>query len=265
LRAPKSNTTWLVLAAWLTSVPMLHAQKAAAPDLAQIVSRMEQAREQAKQTAPFLLKREYRLFHGDEVQPTSEVKAEISVVPPHDRDYKIVASKGSGRGEKVVRKILEHEAAAEKSSPPPTAVVPKNYDFSLLGEETFQGAHCYVLGLHPKREDPSLVEGRAWVDAQSFLLRKVEGEMSKSPSWWVKQVKVTLLFGEIGGIWTQISTNAVADVRIVGQYTVTGEATDLEQSEAVAANRLPKRPANRIHRALPAEVLPPGVVVPRKW
>jgi len=211
------------------------------PDLNQIVSRMEEARLRAKQTEPFLLTREYRMFHGNDSWPTSEVKAEINVVPPTERDYKIVSSKGNDRGEKVVRKILDHEAEAEKSTPPPTAVVHQNYDFALEGEASFQGARCYVLSLKPKRKDPALVEGRAWVDANTFLIRKIEGQMSKSPSWWVKDVQLTVLFGEIGGVWTQLSSDAVADVRILGRYSVTGRATDLQTATTAAANRPPKK------------------------
>ncbi len=212
-----------------------------APDLSQIVSRMEEARLRAKQTEPFMLTREYTMFHADDVRPTAEVKAEISVVPPTEREYKIVSSKGNDRGEKVIRKILDHEAEAEKSTPPPTAIVHENYDFSFEGEADFQGAHCYVLSLKPKRKDPALVEGRAWVDANSFLIRKIEGEMSKSPSWWVKSVQLTVLFGEIGGVWTQLSSDAVADVRVLGKYSVIGRATNLQTATTAASNRVPKK------------------------
>lgn len=210
-----------------------------APNLTQIVSHMEEARIRAKQTEPFLLTREYRMFHGDDARPTSEVKAEISVVPPAERDYKIVSSKGSDRGEKVVRKILDHEAAAEKSTPPPTAIVHQNYDFGFEGEARFQGARCYVLLLKPRRKDPALIEGHAWVDANTYLIRKIEGRMSKSPSWWVKDVQLTVLFGEIGGIWTQLSSDAVANVRILGRYYVTGKATNLQTATTAARNHVP--------------------------
>jgi Outer membrane lipoprotein-sorting protein len=262
VRALKFHLGWLFTAV-LLSGGALRAEQPATPDLKQIVSNMETARVQSKQTEPFLLTREYRLFHGDEVTPTSEVKAEINVVPPHERDYKIVESKGSDRGEKVVRKILDHESEAEKRSVPPTALVSDNYDFGFLGEQSFQGAHCYVLSLHPKRKDPSLIEGKAWVDASTFLVRKVEGAMSKSPSWWVKDVTVTVLFGEISGVWTQTATNAVANVRIMGKYTVSGRSTSLLSATAEASNRVQKKVLPRARRNAPGVVLYPGVLVTR--
>ena len=226
-----------------------------APDLGQVVAHMEEARIRAKQTEPFLLTREYRMFHDDDANPTSEVKAEISVVPPVERDYKILSSKGSDRGEKIVRKILDHEAEAEKSTPPPTAIVHQNYDFGYEGEVNFQGARCYVLTLKPKRQDPALVEGRAWIDANTYLIRKIEGQLSKSPSWWVKDVQLTVLFGEIGGVWTQLSSDAVANVRVLGKYSVSGRATNLQTASTAATNRLPRKPATRTRASIPAEAI----------
>jgi hypothetical protein len=245
----------LILAMVLTCCTFLRSQQQAHLDLSQIVSQMESARTHTKVTEAFLVTREYRMFHGDEPQPASEVKAEINVVPPNEHDYKILESKGSGRGEKVVRKILDHESQAEKKSPPPTAIVRENYDFGFDREENFQGARCYVLFLHPKREDTSLVNGRAWVDANSFMIRKVEGEMAKSPSWWVKDVRLSVEFGEISGVWTQTATDAVAEVRWLGKYKVNGRATKLETVIDLATNRPQKKTSPRNRYNFPAEMV----------
>jgi hypothetical protein len=250
----------------IISIPQrCHAEESASPGISldEIVLRMEQATAQAKQTGPFLLTREYRMYHGDDSNPASEVKAEINVVPPHERDYKIVESHGSDRGEKVVRKILDHEVQADKTNPSPMAVVRQNYEFQYAAEDTYQGAHCYVLTLHAKRKDPSLVEGKAWVDANTFLIRKVEGELSKSPSWWVKEVKLIVQFGKIGGVWTATASDAVAEVRFLGKYTVNGRALEVETSNALAARGKPaqKKMFSRSPRQnVPATMLYPGVM-----
>jgi hypothetical protein len=207
--------------------------------LDEVLGRMEQERLRNKQTPPFLLTRQYRLFQGDTQTPASEVKAQISVVPPSERDYKIIESQGNDRGEKVVRKILEHEAAAEKLNPSPTAIVRANYEFSDGGREVFEGANCYVLGLKPRREESSLVEGRAWVDPNTFAIRKIEGRLAKSPSWWVKDVALVVNFGEIGGLWMQTTSRAVAEVRVIGKYTVQGRALDVRTATSDAANIVP--------------------------
>ena len=228
--------------------------------LDEIVVRMEEARLRTKQTPAFQLTREYQMFHGDEHQPASQVKAEINVVPPRDREYRIIESKGSDRGEKVVRKILEHEAAAEKVNPSPTAVIRDNYDFALQGREMLEGVSCYVVSLKPKRLDPALVDGRAWVDPNTFSVRKIEGKMAKSPSWWVKEVNLVVNFGEIGGIWTQTASHAVADVRVIGKYTVEGKALEVQTANAVASDAHSQRKLRYRSRTtdLPAELLYSG-------
>ena len=269
MRARNIRTAWLAAAAIVTTLlPLgLRAQSVttASPSLDEIVTRMEQARSKTKASVAFQLTREYKMFHGDDAKPASQVKAEINFLPPHERDYKILEAKGNDRGEKVVRKILDHESEAEKSEVPPTAIVRQNYNFQLVGEESFQGTRCYVLNLDPKHKDPALIEGRAWVDANTFLIRKVEGRMSKSPSWWVKGVQLTVLFGEINGIWTQLSTQAIADVKVIGRYTVDSRATSLQTAESLAANVRPKKVLPRARRSgVPAEVVyNTGVLVAR--
>ena len=232
------------------------AQQAQAQQLSldQVVSNMEQARIRNKQTPPFLLTREYQMFHGDTNSPDARVKAQITVVPPSDHDYKIIEAQGSDRGEKVVRKILEHEAAAEKLNPSPTAIVHDNYDFTDVGRQMFEGVLCYVIGLKPKRQEPSLVEGHAWIDPNTFVIRKIEGKLAKSPSWWVKDVDVVVNFGEIGGLWIQTASHAVADVRVIGRYTVLARALDVQTATSEAANVAPRKSVTR-RAGLPAAFL----------
>jgi hypothetical protein len=258
VRALGLKALWLIAIVLIAVGPFLRLKaqqhNSTTPSLDYIVTQMEEARSTVKATEPFQLTREYQMFHGDDATPASEVKAEINVVPPRDRDFKIVEAKGSDRGEKVVRKILEHEAKAEKSDPAPTAIVRQNYDFSYAGEARLDGLRCYLLQLHPKRKDTSLVEGTAWVDANSYLVRKIEGDLSKSPSWMVKSVKLTVLFGEVGGVWMQTMSHAIADVRILGKYVVEGRALNVQTASSVASIR-PKKNSMRGRSVLPAEAL----------
>jgi hypothetical protein len=263
LSGPKSSVWLVILALAVSTIPVIahsqakpevHAQ-ARPLSLDEIVTHMEQERLRNKQTPPFLLTRQYQMFHGEEQTPASQVKAQISVVPPSERDYKIIETEGSDRGEKVVRKILDHEAAAEKLNPSPTAIVRGNYDFTDQGRQMFEGVNCYVLGLKPKREEPSLIEGKAWIDPNTFAVRKIEGRMAKSPSWWVKDVDLVVNFGEVGGLWMQTASHAVADVRVIGRYTVQGRVLDVQTATSEAANIPPKRSERRSRAAIPATLL----------
>lgn len=176
------------------------------------------------------------MFGADEQQPKSEVTAEISFVPPKRKDFKITESNGSSRGESVVRHILESEAQAAAKGTSPGAITRENYDFQLLGEESLNGRPCIVLALLPKREDKSLLAGKAWIDKSTYLVHRVDGNMSKMPSWWLKTVHVTLDFDEVEGMWLQNRTRAVADVRMVGRHVLTSEAIKFESGGVEARN-----------------------------
>ena len=194
------------------------------------------AQENRTHYRPYIVTREYRMFGSDEQQPKSQVTAEISFVPPKSKDFRITESNGSSRGESVVRHILESEAQAARTGTAPGAITRENYDFQLLGEESLNGRPCLVLALLPKREDKSLLAGKAWIDRSTYLVRRVDGNMAKMPSWWLKSVRVTLDFDEVEGMWLQNRTRAVADVRMVGRHVLTSEAVKFESGGVEARN-----------------------------
>ena len=221
-------------------------------DLGSIVSRMEQAaQENRAHYRPYIVTREYRMYGADEQQPKSEVTAEISFVPPRSKDFRITDANGSSRGEGIVRHILEDEAKAAATGTAPGAVTRENYDFQGAGEEALNGRDCFVLLLTPKRADKSLIAGKAWVDKATYLVRRIDGEMAKMPSWWLKAVHVTLDFDQVDGMWVQERTRAVADVRMVGRHVLTSEAVKFQSGGVEARNlsgKLRPAEATKVHR-----------------
>ena len=204
------------------------------PDLAEIVSNMEQAHaEDMLRTPAYVMTRDYRFFGSDEQRAKSEVIAEINFVPPHAKTYRIDKVEGNERGKMVVQRVLNGEAAAA-SDHPSAAISRANYDFSLQGADVVDGRLCWILGLRPKRDEKSLIVGSAWVDQETYRVHRVEGDMAKSPSWWVKRVHTTATFEDVQGLWLQTGTRAVADVRIIGRHTLVGQVTKVETAHQVA-------------------------------
>ena len=232
---PTLRQIWVVLFLFVTG--MLAVAQAPRADLATIVSRMEQAaQENRSHYRPYIVTREYRMYGSDEQQPKSEVTAEINFVPPTRKDFRITDANGSSRGESIVRHILDDETKAAATGTAPGAVTRENYDFQFLGDEALDGHECYVLLLHPKRADKSLISGKAWVDKDTYLIRRMDGEMAKMPSWWLKSVHVTLDFTGVDGMWLQERTRAVADVRMVGRHVLTSDAVKFQSGSVVATN-----------------------------
>jgi hypothetical protein len=219
------------------------------PELNTIVQRMEQAaRENRDRYRAYVITREYRLYGGEERNPSSTVMADISFVPPKTKDFRITEAQGSSRGETVVRHILENEQKAAETGQAPGAVSSDNYNFTLNGEQSVDGHDCYVLGLAPKHKDKKLIEGHAWVDKGTYLVRRIQGQMAKMPSWWLKSVEVTLDFSDVNGMWLQTHTVAKADVRVVGPHTLQENAIKVRTGSAVAQLNRPNAAQRRSRR-----------------
>jgi len=194
---------------------------------------MEKAQSAVRPQVSYQIIREYRLFGAQDSKANSEVVAEVNFRPPAFKDYRIQRSSGSSRGQQLVRRVLDHEVEAN-SNKASSAITRDNYNFRYLGEATVDGHSCYLLGLEPKRKEKDLLSGNVWIDKHSFLLRQVEGEAEKTPSWWLKQVRVKLVFADLDGIWVQTSMEATADVRLVGTHTLTSHLLDYRKQDEVA-------------------------------
>ena len=132
--------------------------------------------------------------------------------------------------------MLEHEVASS-SDTSSTALTRNNYDFSYVGVDTWDGQPCYLLGLKPKRKEAELISGQVWIDEHSFVVRHIEGEIAKTPSWWLRKVSVKLRFADVEGTWLQTGMEATADVRIVGPHTLTSRILDYRTANEVASAR----------------------------
>ena len=210
-----------------------------APSLASIIEGMEKAQSDVRPQVAYQLIREYRLFGAKSSSSDSEVVAEVDFRPPSSKNYNIQTRSGSSRGEQIVRRILDHEVESATASKSPethtSAVNSENYDFTYLGETVLDNQPCYLLGLKPKRKDKDLISGQAWVDKHSFLVRHIEGEVAKTPSWWLKTVRVKLAFAYLEGTWLQTNMEAVADVRFLGPHTLTSRVLDYRGADVVAS------------------------------
>lgn len=203
---------------------------------------MEQATQQNRENyRSYVITRHYSMIGEHDEKPSSQVTAEISFVPPRQKEFRILQAVGSSRGEGIVRNILEHDVKATASGDSPGSVDRQNYDFTYAGEQVLDGNACFLLSLQPKRKEKNLVVGRAWVDQKTFLIRRVQGTLAKSPSWWIKTVEVTLDFGSAGGMWLHTASKAVADMRIFGPHTLTERALSIQAGSTVAQVIAPDR------------------------
>ncbi len=231
----------IFFAALVTSV-MAGAQTKAAPDLPTIVHKVERAEAEARAAIPsYQVTREYLFYEGDEKpKADSAVVANMNYYPPDTKQFSIQNSTGSGRGQHIVKKVLEHETQMA-SQWQQSAITEANYNFSFAGEETLDGRRCFILGLEPRREAKELLKGKAWVDAENFRILRVQGEPAKSPSFWIKKLDVTLFFSNVEGMWLQTAIRAVADVRMFGKNVLSEHDLNYRVETQNASKRAPRR------------------------
>ena len=149
------------------------------------------------QSQPYEVTREYKVFRGYDRRPTSEVTAQIDFVPPDVKTFKIVQTRGNSWGAKIVRELLSSETSSTRKEHS-TEISRANYDFVFLRQQNFGDVPEYVFAIFPKRKDKYLLRGQIWVDAHSFRIRQIEGVPAKSPSFWLKNLHITLQYGEFG-------------------------------------------------------------------
>ena len=190
------------------------------PPVATIMARMAEARALNRaRFRPYVVTRDYELFGRERDRTKSRVTSDVAFVPPDSKQYTIRRSSGAGLGERVVRRMLESEAEITRQHSA-TDLSDANYAVRFVREEDDAGVRCYLLELLPRRKDHNLLRGRVWVDATTYLVRRSEGEPAKSPSWWLRDVRIAFRYGEVGGMWLQTASEVTVNVRIVGPHTM---------------------------------------------
>ena len=182
----------------------------------------------------YTVTREYKLFGQEQDKARSRVIANVTFHPPDSKNYRIQGTEGSLIGERIVRLVLDRETALAKDGGA-SVVSQDNYNFQFLREEVASGQRCYVLQLLPKRKDKNLLRGTIWVDADTYLIRRTEGEPQKSPSWWLRNSHVVFVYAEVSGMWLPTSSEFKAKVRLFGWSTILAHDLSYSYSQLTAA------------------------------
>jgi hypothetical protein len=212
---------WITNLASLSNSPAAEA-KASPPNLNLILQSLERVeQENPARFRPHEISREYKGFRADDKRPTCEVTAQVSFTPPDRKTFTITHASGNPRVARIVRALLEQETE------PPTQknnrdISRANYDFVFLRQENFGIMPEYVLHIIPKRKEKGLILGQIWVDEKTSRIRRIQGIPAKSPSIWISESYITVQFAEVNGMWLSVSLDAIATVRLLGRYTLTG-------------------------------------------
>lgn len=130
--------------------------------------------------------------------------------------FGIATEGGSGYiRNKVLRKVLEAEGQAVATGDGDRAALTSaNYVF---GEPEHAGDGLLRISLTPRREDMLLVAGAMFVAETDRDLIRIEGRLSKAPSFWTRRVEVVRTYGRIDGHRVALETTSTANVLVAGE------------------------------------------------
>jgi hypothetical protein len=144
------------------------------------------------------------------------------------KQFTVLSEEGSGSIRKrVFRKLLSEEAeASRRGTRSSTRLVPENYDFRVVGQETLESGPAYVLSAVPKTENKYLVDGKIWVNATDYSIVRIEGQPARNPSFWVHDVRFVHTYRKVGQFWFASSTHTTSEIKIFGPSELTIENSD---------------------------------------
>ena len=132
--------------------------------------------------------------------------------------YRIVAEGGSQYiRTKVFLAALEGEQKMWTNREPQKASFSHdNYEFE---KGTASADGLTSVSVKPRRKDVLLVEGSIFVQPEDGDLARIEGKLSKSPSFWTRRVDIVRRYQRIAGERMPVSIESVAHVLIAGRST----------------------------------------------
>ena len=116
----------------------------------------------------------------------------------------------------IVRWLQSEVDRAQKGDGAATALNDANYKFSFKGADELDGHQVYVYQVKPRRKAQGLFKGRVLIDARSGSIRRAEGTLVKSPSFFLKKIEFVQDYGDFGGFSLPVRLHSVVQTRLVG-------------------------------------------------
>jgi hypothetical protein len=138
-------------------------------------------------------------------------------VTPHDGFRYTIASEGGSPyiRNKVFRGTLERERKAWASGAPDRAALTlENYQFA---NAVRQPDGLESVAVTPRREDMLLIDGSIFLRPADGELMRVEGELSKNPSFWTRHVHIVRRYGRFAGVRLPVELVTQAKVVFAGE------------------------------------------------
>ena len=208
-------------------VSSLRAQENRVPELNAVCSRMVAMDKWRTETLlGYSVTRRYTLQYGGSAD-SAEMLVELEYSHPGHKIFKVLSAKNAGlMQEHIFRRAMDAEVQADRDDiRDSTRILPRNYDFAVLGSEDVKGRAAYLIKMKPKRKQRFSVDGRIWVDMKDAAVARIDGEVA-TKSFWVRRFHLVQSYQRIGPYWLAASTRNHAHVRFFGEAQLNIENFD---------------------------------------
>ena len=134
-----------------------------------------------------------------------------------DFRYEVASEGGSGyiRRHVFLAALVGEQKLLRNGEPQRAELNMANYLF----EEQAPAGGLASLGVMPRRKDVLLVDGSVFVKPDDSDLVRIEGRLSKNPSFWTRRVEIVRRYGRVNGVRVPLEIESTAQVLIAGRST----------------------------------------------
>jgi hypothetical protein len=131
--------------------------------------------------------------------------------------YEVATEGGSGYiRKKVLRAWLDAEQKMVRDQEPQRAQVDLS-NYTIVDDGMTDGVATLII--KPRRKDVLLIDGRIFVNPLDGDLLRIEGRLSKKPSFWTRKVEISRRYGRLAGVHVPLEIESDAQIFIAGPST----------------------------------------------
>jgi hypothetical protein len=157
-----------------------------------------------------------------ETDQQGEFEVERHFSAPHTLEFTPVHYRGDGFVKSnVIARLLQSEVDhVQKDDGALTAINEQNYKFSYKGTAHVNSRLVHVFHLKPRLKRPGLFKGRIFIDAYTGSLVRAEGQVVKSPSFFVMKLEFAQDYADVGDFTFPTHMHSEAKARVIGRAIV---------------------------------------------
>ncbi len=149
---------------------------------------------------------------------SATMKAWTSLDPVQGFRFEVVSEEGSViiRRKVLLAALLAEQSAVTSGDRDQAALTAANYEFLDMSAAPI---NLVKVDVRPRRKHVMLVDGALFLEAESADLVRIEGELSRRPSLWTRNVKIQREYARVEGVHVPVAMSSTANVLVVGAST----------------------------------------------